>query len=406
MTPVEKGFRLPLAQPVQRRAGPPRRPLSWHDPAMRGLLYQLGLAVLLALAFFYLYNNVSENLRRQSIATGFTFLGEPARFNIGESAIGFSASDSYGKALLVGVLNTIRVSAVAIVVATILGVLVGIARASRNLLISALAGSYVEFARNIPVILHVVLWSSIIRNLPPPRQALDLLGIGFMSNRGLTLPVPGFGGAGGTIAIAGGAALVAAILTARFIRRRGERTGRYIEPLLPVSAVLLLLPLAAWLATGAQFTPDIPLPRGFGFSGGFTLSPEFFALAIGLTIYTGAFIAEIVRGGIQSVPRGQIEAARALGLKPLSITTRIVLPQALRVIVPPLSSQFLSLTKNSSLGVIIGYPELVNIGNTVMNQTGQAVEMVSIMMVIYFTLSLITSVLMNLYNRRVALRGR
>jgi general L-amino acid transport system permease protein len=218
--------------------------------------------------------------------------------------------------------------------------------------------------------------------------------------------VPGFGTAGSTILVALGVAVVAGFAVARLVRRYGERTGRYVEPVLPTLTVLILLPLLTWLATGAQFTPDIPARRGFGFAGGLTLSPEFFALAIGLTIYTGAFIAEIVRGGIQAVPRGQVEAARALGLHPFSIMTRIVLPQALRVIVPPLSSQFLSLTKNSSLGVIIGYPEIVNIGNTIMNQTGQAVEMVTIMMIIYFTLSLITSVLMNLYNRRVALKGR
>lgn len=411
MTSVDPSLTAPVGRspdaPGRRaRGGPPRRKMSWSDPATRGLVYQLGLALLLGLALYELYSNVSENLRRQNIATGFGFLEQLARFNIGETPIPYSASDSYARALLVGVLNTIRVSAVAIVFATLVGVVAGIARASRNLVISTLAGVYVEFARNVPVILHVVLWSSIIRNLPPPRQALDLLGVGFISNRGLTLPLPGFGTSGGVLLIALGVAVIAGFAVARTVRRYGERTGRYVEPVLPTLAVLILLPLLAWVATGAQFTPDIPAQRGFGFTGGMTLSPEFFALAIGLTIYTGAFVAEIVRGGIQSVPRGQVEAARALGLHPLSIMTRIVLPQALRVIVPPLSSQFLSLTKNSSLGVIIGYPELVNIGNTIMNQTGQAVEMVTIMMIIYFTLSLITSVLMNLYNRRVALKGR
>lgn len=391
---------------ARQPAKPPRRRLSWGDPFTRGLIYQAGLAILLALGIYALYSNVSENLQRQNIATGFGFLEQLARFNIGESPIPYSASDTYGRALLVGVLNTIRVAAVAIVFATVLGVVAGVARASRNVVISTLAGTYVELARNVPVILQVLLWSSIIRNLPPPRQAVELLGVGFISNRGLSLPLPGFGSAGVTILIALCVAVVAAFVAARLVRRHGERTGRYVESVLPTIAVLVALPLLAWLATGAQFTPDIPARRGFGFVGGLTLSPEFFALAIGLTIYTGAFIAEIVRGGILAVPQGQIEAARALGLHPLSIMKRIVLPQALRVIVPPMSSQFMSLTKNSSLGVIIGYPEIVNIGNTIMNQTGQAMEMVSIMMVIYFTLSLITSLLMNFYNSRVALKGR
>ncbi len=389
-----------------RTTAAPRRRLSWGDPFTRGLVYQTGLAVLLVLGAYALYSNVAENLQRQNIATGFGFLEQLARFNIGETPIRYSASDSYGRALLVGVLNTIRVAAVAIVFATILGVAAGIARASRNVVISSLAGAYVELARNVPIILHVLLWSSIIRNLPQPRQAIDLLGVGFISNRGLTLPVPGFGTADTVILIALGVGIVGAFVAARLVRRYGERTGRYVEPVVPALAVLVGLPLLAWLATGAQFTPDIPERRGFGFAGGTTLSPEFFALGLGLTIYTGAFIAEIVRGGIQAVPKGQVEAARALSLYPFSIMTRIVLPQALRVIVPPLSSQYLSLTKNSSLGVIIGYPEIVNIGNTIMNQTGQAMEMVAIMMIIYFGLSLVTSLLMNFYNSRVALKGR
>lgn len=396
----------PAAASTSAGLAAPRRSWNWNDPETRGLIYQAALAALLGLALYYLYSNVSENLRRQNIATGFSFLREMARFNIGETPISFTASESYARALLVGVLNTIRVSALAIVLATVVGVLAGIARASRNLVISSIAATYVELVRNIPVILHVVLWSSIIRNLAPPRQAIELFGVGFISNRGLTLPLLGFGSAGSVIALAVVVSIVAVFATLKAIRRYSERTGNHVRPFLPALAILVLPPLAIWLATGMQFTPDIPAKQGFGFSGGMTLSPEFFALAVGLTVYTGAFIAEIVRGGIQSVPRGQVEAARALGLKPWVITTRIVLPQALRVIVPPLSSQYLSLTKNSSLGVIIGYPELVNIGNTIMNQTGQAVEMVTIMMIIYFTLSMITSVLMNIYNRRVALKGR
>ena len=395
------------ADAVPRRSAPALRPrLSWSDPHVRGLAYQAGLAVLLALAGYALYSNVSENLQRQNIATGFGFLSQLARFNIGESPIAYSASDSYGRALLVGVLNTIRVAAVAIVFATLIGVVAGVSRASRNVVISTLASAYVELARNVPVILHVLLWSSIIRNLPAPRTAPEILGLGFISNRGLTLSMPGFGTADQALLIVLGLAIPAAYVTARLVRRYGERTGRYVEPVLPALLVLVGLPLTTWLATGAQFTPDIAQRRGFGFSGGMTLSPEFFAIVVGLTIYTGAFIAEIVRGGIQAVPKGQVEAAHALGLHSLSITTRIVLPQALRVIVPPLSSQYLSLTKNSSLGVIIGYPEIVNIGNTIMNQTGQTMEMVAIMMLVYFTLSLTTSLFMNFYNSRVALKGR
>lgn len=389
-----------------RRRPPPRRSWNWNDPGVRTFTYQLALAAVLAFVGWYLYDNVATNLRRQNIATGFSFLGEAAKFNISETPVSFTAADSYGRALLIGLLNTIHVSLVGIVCATLVGVVMGIARASRNLLVSKLAGCYVEFARNVPVILHVVLWSSIIRNLPAPRQALDVLGVGFISNRGLTLPVLVPHPAHGAMGLGFLVGAVAAVILYKLIKRHGERTGRYVAPLPPALALVVAATVLPWLLSGAPVAFDMPKLRGFGFSGGMTVPPEFFALVVGLTVYTGAFIAEIVRAGIESVPKGQSEAARALGLKPSSIMSRIVLPQALRVIIPPMSSQFLSLTKNSSLGVIIGYPELVNIGNTIMNQTGQVVEMVTIMMIIYLGLSLTTSISMNLYNNAVALKER
>ncbi|MGX5668923.1 amino acid ABC transporter permease [Rhizobium daejeonense] len=377
-----------------------------YSAAFRSVAYQVAMAIFVLIAGYYLYSNVMENLRAQNIATGFRFLSEVSQFEIGETLIDYSSRDTYFRALLVGLLNTLAVSAVGIVVATVIGFSVGIARTSDNWLLGKLARFYVEIVRNIPVILQVIFWSVVIRNLPAPRGAFELWGAGFLSNRGLTIATPLGHPSHFWMLIGLVAGLILSVGAARTVRRWNEKTGKHVDSLWVSLALILGLPILVWLVSGAPLDMSVPERTGFSFSGGSTLSPEFVALLMGISIYASGFIAEIVRSGIQATPRGQIEAARTIGLKPWFITRYIVLPQALRVIVPPLTSQYVSLSKNSSIAVVVGYPDLVNIGNTVMNQTGQAVEAVAIMMIVYLTISVCTSLLMNFYNRLVAIKER
>ncbi|MFD1883269.1 amino acid ABC transporter permease [Paracoccus pacificus] len=391
-----------------RGGKPPARSLKdlLNSEGFRATIYQVALAAAVVLLGYYLYHNVVENLHHQNIATGFGFLGQVSQFEIGEKLIPYSPRDTYGRALLVGLLNTLTVSAVGIVVATIIGFSVGIARVSSNWLLQRIALTYVEIVRNIPVILQVIFWAAVIRNLPAPRQAIDLFGFGFISNRGLAIAVPTANAAYPWMGLALLAGIVLTVIAARMARRHREKTGKYIDMLWPGLALILGLPLLVWLAFGAPFALSIPERKGFNFAGGATVSPEFVGLMLGISLYSSGFIAEIVRAGIQATPKGQIEAARSISLRPRFILRHVVLPQALRVIVPPLTSQYVSLIKNSSIAVVVGYPDLVNIGNTVMNQTGQAVEAIAIMMVVYLIISLITSTLMNAYNRLVAIKER
>lgn len=377
-----------------------------YSQAFRSTVYQVAMAIFVLFAGYYLYSNVMENLRAQNIATGFRFLSEVSQFQIGETLIEYSARDTYFRALLVGLLNTLAVSAVGIVVATVLGFSVGIARTSDNWLLGKLARFYVEIVRNIPVILQVIFWSVVIRNLPAPRGAFELWGAGFLSNRGLTLAMPLSHPSHCWMLMGLVAGVILSVGAARLVRRRNEKTGKHVDSLWVSLALIVGLPLLVWLVSGAPLDMSVPQRTGFSFSGGSTLSPEFVALLMGISIYASGFIAEIVRSGIQATPRGQIEAAKTIGLKPWFITRYIIMPQALRVIVPPLTSQYVSLSKNSSIAVVVGYPDLVNIGNTVMNQTGQAVEAVAIMMIVYLTISVATSLVMNFYNRLVAIKER
>lgn len=377
-----------------------------YSQAFRSTVYQVAMAIFVLFAGYYLYSNVMENLRAQNIATGFRFLSEVSQFQIGETLIEYSARDTYFRALLVGLLNTLAVSAVGIVVATVLGFSVGIARTSDNWLLGKLARFYVEIVRNIPVILQVIFWSVVIRNLPAPRGAFELWGAGFLSNRGLTLAMPLSHPSHFWMLMGLVAGVILSVGAARLVRRRNEKTGKHVDSLWVSLALIVGLPLLVWLVFGAPLEMSVPQRTGFSFSGGSTLSPEFVALLMGISIYASGFIAEIVRSGIQATPRGQIEAAKTIGLKPWFITRYIIMPQALRVIVPPLTSQYVSLSKNSSIAVVVGYPDLVNIGNTVMNQTGQAVEAVAIMMIVYLTISVATSLVMNFYNRLVAIKER
>ncbi len=394
------------ATPNADQVAPPRVPF-WRDPAKRALVFQAAALLVVFLLGYYLFANTQANLARQSIATGFGFLNKEASFEIGESLIPYSAADTYARALLVGALNTIKVAFIGIVLTTILGTFIGIARLSKNWLLAKLAGGFIETMQNIPVLLQLFFWYAIFYEaFPSPRQALHPLPGLFICNRGLIFGVPLKNPAHAAMGWAFLAALVGSWLLHRWARRRQERTGQFF-PAVRVSLLLCLaLPTLVWWGYGAPATMDVPVLRGFNFSGGMTLSPEFSALLLGLVLYTSAFVAEIVRAGIQSVGSGQVEAAMAVGLRPGQVLHLVILPQALRVIIPPLTSQMLNLTKNSSLAIAIGFPDFVAVANTTINQTGQAIEGVALIMVIFLFFSLSTSLFMNWYNKKMALVER
>jgi general L-amino acid transport system permease protein len=383
------------------------RPAPWRDPWLRGIILQvLFVAVIAALIAFFV-NNTIVNLRRQSIASGFGFLNREAAFGIGESLIAYSPADTYARAFLVGLTNTLYVSAIGIVLATILGTLIGLARLSSNWLVAKLAMVYVEAFRNIPLALQLLFWWAMLRGAAPaPREAWQPLPGIFISNRGIVFPVAREDPAHLMMAIAFAIGIVITFLLYRWARRRQEATGQQFPTGWAGLGLLLGLPLIVFLAYGAPLTFDWPVLRGFNFAGGSGMSPEFGALLIGLVVYTASFIAEIVRAGILAVSWGQSEAAMALGLRSGHRMRLVVLPQALRVIIPPMTGEYLSLTKNSSLAVIIGFPDLVSIANTTINQTGQAVEGIAMIMAVYLVISLLISLAMNLYNRAVALVER
>jgi general L-amino acid transport system permease protein len=366
----------------------------------------LFVAAVLALGAFLVHNTV-VNLRRQNIASGFGFLDREAAFGIGESLITYSPADTYARAFLVGLLNTLYVAGLGVVLATVLGTVMGLARLSANWLIRKLAQIYVETFRNIPLLLQLFFWWGLLREgAPAPRQAWQPLPDVFVSNRGIVFAVPSPDPAHGWMLLAMGVGVAATIAIFRWARRRQARTGQQFPTGWFGLGMVVGLPLAVFLVAGAPLDLDRPELKGFNFTGGHAVSPEFAALLLGLVVYTGSFIAEIVRAGILAVSHGQSEAAMALGLKPGQRMRLIVLPQALRVIIPPMTSQYLSLTKSSVLAVAIGYPDLFSVAGTTINQTGQAVEGIAMIMAVYLTISLIISLLMNLYNRSVALVER
>jgi general L-amino acid transport system permease protein len=379
----------------------------WFDPKKRAIIYQIAVLLGIGLLAYYLVSNTLLNLQKQSIATGFGFLQKESSFEIGESLISYSAANSYGRALLVGTLNTLKVAFVGIVVTVLLGTIIGIARLSSNWLVSKLAGFYIEVMQDIPVLLQLFFWYAIFYEaLPSPRGALCLMNGLFLCNRGVIFAVPEAHPAHKFIFLAFLAGCVLIYLLRRWAKKRQEKTGRYF-PVFRVSIVIVTaLPLFTWLAFGAPMQMNMPKLTGFNFEGGITVSPEFIALLLGLVLYTAAFVAEVVRAGIQSVSKGQTEAAMSIGLRPPMVLNLVILPQALRVIIPPLTSQLLNLTKNSSLAVAIGYPDFVSVANTTINQTGQAIEGVSLIMAVYLVFSLSTSAFMNWYNKKAALVER
>lgn len=379
----------------------------WYDPAKRAFIYQIGVLALIGLLGYYLFSNTVANLKKQAIATGFGFLNKEAAFEIGEKLIAYSATNTYARALCVGILNTLQVAVSGVILTIILGTVIGVARLSSNWLLSRLAIIYIEVFQNIPVLLQLFFWYAFFYEmLPPPKQALNPLTGVFLSKRGLVLPVPAPHPAYTYMALALLAAGLIAYGLSRWNHRRQAQTGRLFPAARVSFALIIGLPLLAWWFGGAPTALSVPKLMGFNFKGGLSLSPEFTALLLGLVLYTAAFVAEVVRAGIQAVSHGQTEAAMSLGLKPGQVLTLVILPQALRVIIPPLTSQMLNLTKNSSLAVAIGYPDFVSVAGTTINQTGQAIEGVLLIMVVYLTFSLVTSAFMNWYNKKIALVER
>jgi general L-amino acid transport system permease protein len=379
-----------------------------YDPRVRGALAQVLLVVALVALGVEIVGNTITNLARQNIASGFDFLGRTAGFDISQSLIPYANTSTYARAFWVGLFNTLLVSGLGIAFATVVGVLVGLGRLSTNWLIARLATLYVEIVRNVPLLLQLFVWYfAVLKSLPVPRQSLALPLGGYLNVRGLYLPDP-IGQPGmGLVGMAALAAAVAAVALVVWAERRQRATGRRFPALLTGLALLLGVPFLAFVLTGAPVTFDMPRLKGFNVEGGLVVQPEFLALLLGLTFYTASFIAEIVRSGIAGVPRGQKEAAAALGLSGGQAMRLVVLPQAMRVIIPPLTNQYLNLTKNSSLAVAIGYPDLVSVfAGTVLNQTNQALEVILVTMAVYLTLSLTTSLVMNWFNAQFALVER
>jgi general L-amino acid transport system permease protein len=393
---------------VAARVAPKRRlRLSWDDPIFRSIVWQIVIVGCVAAIGWYLVSNTSQNLAARHIATGFGFLDRVAGIPIGESMLPYNpAVNTYGRALLIGVLNTLQIAVIGVILATILGTLIGIGRLSKNWLLSKLTAFYVETLRDLPLLLQLLFWYTVLQGLPGPKQAWHLGDITFLSNRGLKLPLLDWQPAH-TAALA---ALVLGFIGTMVWNRRAHKqqdaTG--IRPAVwPVALGLLIgFPIVVWAVLGAPFRIELPALHGFNFTGGLTLSPEYFALLLGLVTYTASYIAEIVRSGIQAIPKGQWEAAEALGMGPGTVLRQIILPQALRVIIPPMTSQYLNLTKNSSLAVAIGFQDIVSIANTTLNQTGQAIEGIAVIMAVYLSISLSISLFMNWYNARIALVER
>jgi len=389
-------------------SGPPRVAF-YNDPKVRSIVYQVALCAVIVFLIYGATTNAIDNLERAHIASGFGFWNNNAGFDISQTLIKFSSqSGTYGRAFWVGLLNTLLVAGLGVVFATILGFIIGIARLSNNWLVAKTASGYVETIRNLPLLLQLLFWyNAVLKALPAIRDSIHIPGGAVLNNRGLFLPQPLVKTGFGFVEIVLVLGVIASVAFYMWARKRQVQTGRQ-APVFWVSLGLIVgLTLIVFLLVGAPLSFEFPEAGRFNINGGIEVLPEFAALLFGLSIYTAAFIAEVVRAGILAVSRGQTEAAYSLGLRPGPTLRLIVVPQAMRVIVPPLTSQYLNLTKNSSLAVAIGYPDLVQVfTGTVLNQTGQAVEVVAITMLVYLTISLTTSLLMNVYNSRIALVER
>jgi general L-amino acid transport system permease protein len=391
-TAPDKGFHLQTAM---------------NDPHYRGIVYQI-LTIALLLAFgWWVSANTAAHLRASGQTLGYDFISGRAGFNVGQSLIAYSSDSTYARAFIVGILNTLLISITGIIAATIIGFIVGIGRLSRNWLIAKLCTVYVEVFRNIPPLLVIFFWySGVLAILPQPKASLQLPGSIFLNNRGLAFPSPIFSAGMWAVLVAFLVAIVVAIIVTRWAHKRQAKTGQQFPTIWTSIGLIVGLPIVAFLAAGMPMTFDYPIEGKFNLTGGSVVGPEFMSLFLALSFYTASFIAEIVRGGIRAVAKGQTEAAGALGLHSSSITRLVVVPQALRIIIPPLTSQYLNLAKNSSLAIAIGYADLFAIGSTVLNQTGKAIEVITMTMLVYLVISLATSLFMNWFNTKMALVER
>ena len=380
----------------------------WRDAVVLQWIAQILSAVIVIGFAIFFVSNVLQAAEARGLSWGYEFLDEAAGFPISESLLPYDASYPFARAFVIGLLNTLKVALVGIVFATLLGILAAVSRLSSNWLVSKLASVYIEIIRNVPLLVQLFFWYfGFFQTLPPVKDALALPGPVYLSQRGLYMIWVQPGSSFGTWLAFVGAGLVLSWVAYLVLSRHQIRTGRPTYPVATGLVLLVLLPLIGWFAVGGQpLGTTVPELGKFNFEGGLRLTPEFVGLLLGLVVYTGAFIAEVVRAGILAVDRGQFEAARALGLSGMQALRLVVFPQALRVIIPPLISQYLNLTKNSSLAILIGYADVFFVGRTIINQSGRAVPVFLLVMAIYLTLSALTSIVMNIYNRRVRLVER
>lgn len=397
-----------MSDPRHNSTELPSKPPIWNDPKYRALFFQVLLISVLAYFFYTIIQNTLDNMTARGVSTGFGFMSEPAGFDILQTLVPFDSTYSFGRSFIVGVLNTLLVTALGIIFATILGFIIGVARLSNNWLVSKIATVYIETFRNIPLLIQIIFWYSlIVGSLPAVRDSFSLFDSFFLNQRGINIPSPiyesGFIYTGIAIIIG----IFASFILKGWARKRQEATGKQFPVFLSILGLLILLPLLVFFVSGSPITWDIPKLGRFNLQGGAAVIPELVGLLIALTIYTAAFIAEIVRSGIKAVSHGQSEAALSVGLTPSQNLKLVVIPQALRVIIPPLTSQYLNLFKNSSLAAAIGYPDLVAVFmGTTLNQTGQAVEIVAVTMAVYLVISLLISMFMNWYNEKMSLVER
>lgn len=395
----------PLQQPDADSHG---KTAIWNDPTFRSIAFQAIAVVVLGWFFYTIFSNTLHNMESRGITTGFAFLDSTSGFGILMSLIEYDETHTYGDTFIVGLLNTLVVSAVGIITATIIGFVMGVARLSKNWLIARIATVYVETLRNIPLLLQIFFWYALMRTLPPPRGSIQIIqDVVLLNGRGLYMPAPVPADGFGFVNMALLVAVVASIVLVKWTKKRQEATGQLFPAYWTSLGMIVGLPLVVFLIAGKPMSLDYPALKGFNFVGGMRIIPEFMALWWALSLYTATFIAEIVRAGILAVSHGQTEAAHALGIPNGPTLRLVVIPQAMRVIIPPLTSQYLNLAKNSSLATAIGYPDLVGVFmGTTLNQTGQAVEIVAMTMTVYLVMSLSISALMNWFNKRMAMVER
>ncbi|MEB0042929.1 MULTISPECIES: amino acid ABC transporter permease [unclassified Pseudomonas] len=393
---------------MQNQIGAPKQRLTLSDPKVRAWLFQIITVVAVVFMGWYLFDNTQTNLQHRGITSGFGFLDRSAGFGIAQHLIPYDESDTYSRVFVIGLLNTLLVTFIGVILATLLGFIVGVSRLSSNWMINKLATVYVEVFRNIPPLLQILFWYfAVFLTMPGPRGSYSLGNMFFFSNRGLNMPGANLTDAFWPFVVGVVVAIVAIVFMSRWATKRFEETGVPFHKFWVGLAMFLVIPALEMLILGSPLHWEMPELKGFNFVGGWVMIPELLALTIALTVYTAAFIAEIVRSGIKSVSHGQTEAARSLGLRPGPTLRKVIIPQALRVIIPPLTSQYLNLAKNSSLAAGIGYPEMVSLfAGTVLNQTGQAIEVIAITMSVYLAISISISLLMNWYNKRIALIER